>query len=77
MEEMISSGNKKSWEELIAFFPMIRCRPYKKRRVQQFFYRPLYIPFAGTCLPSRCLETMRGGVHRHTDSKVILQFHFY
>jgi hypothetical protein len=26
--------NKKFWKELIVFFPLIRRRPYKKRRLQ-------------------------------------------
>jgi hypothetical protein len=30
--------NKKSWEQLIPYFPLVRHRPYRKRRVQQFFY---------------------------------------
>jgi hypothetical protein len=29
--------NKKFWEELIAYFPLIH-QPHRKRRVQQFFY---------------------------------------
>jgi hypothetical protein len=31
--------NKKFWEELIAYFPLTRHGPHRKRRVQQFFYR--------------------------------------
>jgi hypothetical protein len=49
MEERISTGNKKFWEEQIVFFPMIRHRTHRRRRIQQFFYRPLYIPSEGTC----------------------------
>jgi hypothetical protein len=30
--------NKKLWEELIAYFLLIRHRPHRKRRVQKFFY---------------------------------------
>jgi hypothetical protein len=42
------------WEELIAYFPFIWHGPHKKRRLRQFFVT------AGTCLPSRCLATIRG-----------------
>jgi hypothetical protein len=31
-------NNKKFWEELIAYFPLVGHRPHRKRRVQQFLY---------------------------------------
>jgi hypothetical protein len=31
---------------------------------------------AGTCLPSRCLGTIQGGIHRQTGSKVISYAYF-
>jgi hypothetical protein len=35
--EWISKVNKKLWEELIAYFPLILHRPHRKWRLQQFF----------------------------------------
>jgi hypothetical protein len=29
---------KKFWEELIAYYPLIRHGPHRKRHIQQFFY---------------------------------------
>jgi hypothetical protein len=57
--------SKKFWEELIAYFPLIRHGPYRKRRLQQFF-----VP-AGTSLPSCYLATIGRYTHRHTDSSMI------
>jgi hypothetical protein len=47
-------GNKKFWEELIAYFPLIRHGQHRKPRLQQFLVA------AGTCLPSCCLSATRG-----------------
>jgi hypothetical protein len=44
---------KKCWEELIAYFPLIRYGSHRKPRVQQFF---VALP---ACLPSHCLVTVR------------------
>jgi hypothetical protein len=58
---------KKIWEELIAYFRLIRDTPHRKRRVQCFFYCCLCIFVApGMWLPSRCLDTTRG-IHRATE----------
>jgi hypothetical protein len=35
--------NKKFWEELIVYFPLIRHGPHRKQRVQQFFYCCVYL----------------------------------
>jgi hypothetical protein len=51
--------NKKLWEKLIAYFPLILHGPHRKRRLQQFFVAP------GTCLASRCLATVRGDIKKH------------
>jgi hypothetical protein len=74
--ERIETNNyKKFWEELIAYFPLIRHGPHRKRRLQQFFVA------AGKSLPSRCLAT-KGGIHfteplpnnggrdTHTDTQI-------
>jgi hypothetical protein len=50
----ISDKNKKFLEEEVAYFPVVRYGPHRKRRLQQFFVA------AGTSLPSRCLATVRG-----------------
>jgi hypothetical protein len=60
------TNKKKFWEELIAYFPLILLHgQQRKRRLQQFFVA------AGTCLPSRCLATIRGQADRRTDSPLI------
>jgi hypothetical protein len=48
----------KFWEELIAYFPLIRHGPYKIGRLQQFLVA------AGTCLPSRFSATIHTQTHR-------------
>jgi hypothetical protein len=57
--------NKKFWEELIVYFPLILYEPHIKRRLQQFFVT------IGTCLPSRCLATVVGHTDNPTDSPLI------
>jgi hypothetical protein len=52
--------NKNFWEELIAYFPLIRHGPHRKWLLQQFFIT------AGACLMSRCPATI-GGIHIHAD----------
>jgi hypothetical protein len=54
-------SKSKFWEELIAYFPLIRHGPTRKWSLQQFFV------VAGTCLLSRCLATIRGCTYGHTD----------
>jgi hypothetical protein len=56
-----NNNNKKFWEELIAYFPMIRYGPHRKRRLQQF------VVAAGTSLPSCYLATIGGYTNRPTD----------
>jgi hypothetical protein len=53
--------NKKFWEELIASFHLIRQGPHRRRHLHPFFVA------TGTCLPSRCLATIRGDTLTHTD----------
>jgi hypothetical protein len=50
-------SNDKFWEEIIAYFPLIRHGPHRKRLLQQFFVA------AGTYLPSCYLEA----IGRYTD----------
>jgi hypothetical protein len=50
------------WEVLIAYFPLIRHGPHRKRRLQQLFFS------AGSSLQSCYLATIRG----YTDSQIPL-----
>jgi hypothetical protein len=59
--------SKKFWEKLIAYFPLIRYVPHRKRRFQKFFVS------AGTCLSSRCLAAIGGYTDITTDSPLIWQ----
>jgi hypothetical protein len=59
--------NKLFWEELIAYFPLIRHVPYRKRLVQQLFYCYIVFVVVVTFLPSSCLTTIVGHTYRHTD----------
>jgi hypothetical protein len=55
---------KKFWEELMAYFPLIRLRPHRKRCLQQFFVA------AGTSLQSCYIAAIRGYTDRPTDKRV-------
>jgi hypothetical protein len=55
-----TTTTKKFWEEPIAYFPLIRHGPHRRRRLQQLFAA------MGTCLPSRCLTNDMG--HTETQS---------
>jgi hypothetical protein len=61
-KEFAKRKNKKSWEKLIPYFPLIWHGPYRKRRPQQFFVA------AGKCLPNRCLETIGVYIVRPTNN---------
>jgi hypothetical protein len=54
---------KKFWEELIAYFVLIRHGPHRNRSVQQF-YCCLCNSWLVTFLPSRCLAT-KGVTHTY------------
>jgi hypothetical protein len=56
---LISTGNKRLWEELISYFPFIWHNLHRKRRLQQFFV------VAATCLPGYCLATIGGYTYGH------------
>jgi hypothetical protein len=60
-----SITNKKFWEELIAYFPLTRHGPQRKRSLQNVFIA------SGTSLLSCYLATIRGYTKRPTDSPVI------
>jgi hypothetical protein len=49
----------------MAYFPLTRHWPHRKRRLQQIFVA------VGTCLPSHCLTTIVGYTDRPTDSPLI------
>jgi hypothetical protein len=53
---------KKFWEELMAYFPLIRHGLHRKRRLQQYFVA------AGMSLPN-CYLTMQRGIHRLSFDK--------
>jgi hypothetical protein len=50
--------NKKFWEEITAYLPLIRLASHRKRSLQQFLIS------SGMCLPSRCLAKC---IYRHTE----------
>jgi hypothetical protein len=57
--------NKKFWEELIAYFPLIRHGPHRERRLRRFFIA------GGACLPSNNTEVthtqkLMGGTYGST-----------
>jgi hypothetical protein len=52
--------NKKIWEELITYFPLIRLAPNRKRRVKYGSIFAYILVAVGTCLPSCCLATIGG-----------------
>jgi hypothetical protein len=56
--------NKKFWEQLIAYFPLILHGPHRKRRLQQIFVAP------GKSLLRCYLVTIRGYTDRPTDTRV-------
>jgi hypothetical protein len=61
----LNDNCKKFKEVLIAYFPLIRHGPHRKRRLQQFFIA------VGKSLPSFYLATIGGYTDRPTDSLLI------
>jgi hypothetical protein len=61
-ETQIRIYNKKFWEELIAYFSLLRHGRHRKRSFQKFFAA------AGTSLASCYLAAIRGYTDRPTDS---------
>jgi hypothetical protein len=61
-------NNKKFWEELIAYFPLIRHGPHRKQRVHPAVLLLLHVFIAaGKSLSSRCLATIGGiQIQAHT-----------
>jgi hypothetical protein len=53
--DRIYNYNKKFWEEMIAYFPLIIHGPHVKYRVQNSSFDVRVFIAAVTCLPSRCL----------------------
>jgi hypothetical protein len=58
--------NNKFWEELIAYFPLIRHKPHRKGRVQQFIYRWVFIRCGGNVFTEPLPSNDRG---MHIDTK--------
>jgi hypothetical protein len=56
--------NKTLWEQLIAYFPLIRHGPPRKERLHQVFVA------AGTSLSSCHLATIEGYKGRLTDKRI-------
>jgi hypothetical protein len=54
--------NKKFWEELIAYFPLIRHGLHRKRRIQQFFYCCVCIRCSGN-VSTEPLTNNDSGIH--------------
>jgi hypothetical protein len=52
--------DKKFWEELIAYFSLIRHGPHRKRRFQKFFCCCLCIRSRSNVFPRRYLATIAG-----------------
>jgi hypothetical protein len=52
--------NKKFWEELIEYFPLIRHKPHRKGRAQIFIYRWLYIHSGGKFFTEPLRSTDKG-----------------
>jgi hypothetical protein len=63
-EGFINIINKKFWEGLIVYFPLIRQGPYRKRHVQHLFVA------AGMSLLSFRLSTIGKYTDRCTDARV-------
>jgi hypothetical protein len=61
-----NNDNKKFWEELIAYFPLLRRGPHRKRRVQQFFYCCLCIRCRGNFF-TEPLSSNDRGIHIQTQ----------
>jgi hypothetical protein len=53
--------NKKFWEELKAYFPLIQQRPYRKRRIQNFCFVSCI-----RCHGNMFTETLPRNERRHT-----------
>jgi hypothetical protein len=66
MHDKATVKNEKFWEELIAYFPLIRHGSHRKRRLQQFFVA------AGTSLPSWYLITKGRCTDIHTRPTILL-----
>jgi hypothetical protein len=60
-------NNKKFWEELTAYFPLIRHGPHRKRRLQQFFYCCVSIYCRGNIFTEPLPVMIAGYTCRHTD----------
>jgi hypothetical protein len=60
--------NKKSWEELIAYFPLYDTGHIENDASSNSSIVACVIVTAVTFLPSRCLATI-GGIHRHTHTQ--------
>jgi hypothetical protein len=68
--------NKKFWEELISYFPMIRRGPHIKWRVQRFFYSCLCIHCRGNVFTEPLPSNDKGiNIHTHRLMGGIYEVH--
>jgi hypothetical protein len=65
LQQSFLSPRVKSWEELIAYFHLVRHEPHRKRRFQQLFVA------AGTSLPSCYLATI-GDTETHESNNTFI-----
>jgi hypothetical protein len=63
--------NKKFWEELIAYFPLMLHGLHRKRRLKQFFVA------MGKSLLRCYLTTIGGYTGRHIDPTILLVLHVF
>jgi hypothetical protein len=63
------SQNKKLWEELITYFPLIRHASHRKWSIQQFFYCCVCILCRGNVFTEPLSSNNGGGGDTHTDTE--------
>jgi prolipoprotein diacylglyceryltransferase len=64
-EPYISISKKKLWQQLVAYFSLIRHKMHRKRHLKQILITTI------RCLLSRCLAMTGGYTDRPTDSPLI------
>jgi hypothetical protein len=76
---MLEIDKNKFYEELIAYFPLIRHGRIENDASKYFSMVACVFVGAGKSLPSRCLAAIGGHLYRYVESKVIswTYFHFF
>jgi hypothetical protein len=62
----VENINKKFWDELIAYFPLIRHGPHRKQCAQQFLY---------CCMCSRCRNNVFTELLHSNNTRIHVQTH--